>query len=240
MKNFTHYSSALCTLVLAFLLVSNYTLAQQVKGNGNLQTQTRKVSGFKSIKVSGGFSVEIKQGNNEELKIEAEENLMDNIKTEVRDGILHISTEGSINSSKGMKAFITVKELNKIAISGGVKIVGLSTFKANTFELDMSGGSNVKLAIDAKKLDADMSGASKVVLTGRADEISLDMSGASNADTRELAAKVVKVSASGASNVKVHATEVLDIHASGASHVSYAGSPKINAETTAASRISKL
>ncbi|HEY4650713.1 MAG TPA: head GIN domain-containing protein [Pontibacter sp.] len=239
MKNFTKQTIARCAFILA-LLLANAVQAQQVKGNGNLQTQTRKVSGFTGVKVSGGFAVEIKQGNKEEVRIEAEENLMDNIKTVVKNGVLHIYSEGSINTKKGMKAYVTVDKLNKVDISGGVKVVGLSTFKANTFDLDMSGGSNVKLAIDATTITADMSGASKVVLTGRANEVSLDMSGASNVDASELVAKKVKVGASGASKVKVNASELLDINASGASHVAYAGSPRINAETTAATRITKL
>lgn len=240
MKNFTFYSTTFCSIVFAFILFSSQVIGQQVQGNGNLQTQTRKVANFTSINVSGGFSVEIKQGKQEELRIETEEDLMDNIKSEVKNGVLHLSSEGSINSRKGMKAYITVTELNKVNISGGVKVVGLSTFKASNFDLDVSGGSNVKLALDAKKIDADLGGGSKVVLTGKADEITLDMSGAANVDTREVIAKKVKVSASGASNVKVHATEDLDINASGASHVAYTGSPKINAETTAAGRISRL
>lgn len=240
MKNFTKHTLSLCAFILGFMFLSSAALAQQVKGNGNLQTQTRKVSDFNGIKVSGGFAVEIKQGSNESLQIEAEENLMDNIRTEVKNNVLHIYSEGNINSKKGMKAYVTVKDLNKVDISGGVKVTGKSTFKASTFDLDMSGGSHVSLAIDAKKIDADMSGASKVTLTGRADELKLEMSGASSVNTSELVAKRVTVDASGASSVKVHATENLVVNASGASHVAYAGSPKIEAETTAASRISKL
>ncbi|WP_162428072.1 head GIN domain-containing protein [Pontibacter pudoricolor] len=240
MKNFTANMAIVVSFVLAFALLSGTIIAQDVKGKGNLQTQDRKVANFKGIKVSGGFLVEVKQGKQEGLRIEAEERLMDKIVSEVKNGVLHIYTKGSVNSRKGMKAYITVNELEKVEISGGVKVVGLSTFKAGDFQLDMSGGSNVKLAIDAKKIFSNMSGASKVVLTGRADELKLDMSGASNVDTQELAAKRVKVSASGASKIKVNASETLQINASGASNIAYAGSPKIQAETTAASKISKL
>ncbi|MER2997445.1 head GIN domain-containing protein [Pontibacter populi] len=240
MKNFTAHMAIIVSFVIALALLSGTIIAQDVKGNGTLKTQTRKVADFEGIKVSGGFIVEIKQGKQEELRIEAEENLMDNIKSEVKNGVLHLYTEGSFNSRKGIKAFVTVSDLNKIDISGGVKVTGLSTFKANTFDLGMSGGSHVTLAIDANKLDVEMSGGSKVALSGHADDLEMNMSGAASVDTRELIAKRVKVESSGASSVKVHATENLVINASGASHVAYAGSPKIEAQTTAASRISKL
>ncbi|NDK54836.1 head GIN domain-containing protein [Pontibacter fetidus] len=241
MRNITSSTAAIVfLLLLAILGLGGDAWAQQIKGNGNLQTQTRKVSDFSGIKVSGGFTIEIKQGKQEELKIEAEENLMNNIRSEVKNGMLYLYTEGSINTRKGIKAYVTVDQLNALKISGGVKVVGLSTFKAETFEMDLSGGTNVSLALDVKKLDADMSGASKVTLTGRADEVELDMAGASNIDTHELKAKAVKVSASGASKVKVFASETLTIDANGPSTIAYAGSPKIQAETSTLSKISKL
>ncbi|WP_299818478.1 head GIN domain-containing protein [uncultured Pontibacter sp.] len=239
MKISKFYATPL-VITLLLMLVNLPLMAQQLKGNGNMQTQNRNVSGFTGIDVSGGFSVEVTQGNNESLKLEAEENLLDNIKTEVRNGVLHIYNDKSLSSTKGMKAYITVKELNKIDISGGVKVVGKSTFRTNTMALDMSGGSKVTLAVDAKQVKTDMSGASKVELSGKTDELRMEMSGASNVDASGLVAKDVRVGASGASKVKVHADKTLHIDASGASAVYYKGTPSITSETSAAAKISRL
>ncbi|MBC5994170.1 head GIN domain-containing protein [Pontibacter cellulosilyticus] len=239
MKMQKFYTTSL-SLVMVLMLVTMPLMAQQLKGNGNIQTQDRNVSGFTGIDVSGGFYVEITQGSNESLKLEADENLLSNIKTEVRNGVLHIYNDKSLSNSKGMKAYITVKELNKVDISGGVKVVGNSTFKTNTMKLDMSGGSKVVLAIEAKELRADMSGASKVELKGKADNLVMEMSGASSVDAADFQAKDVKIGASGASKVKVHADKTLHIDASGASSVYYKGSPSITSETSAAARISRL
>ncbi|MFD2513965.1 head GIN domain-containing protein [Pontibacter locisalis] len=240
MKTKKFYATSLAVFLMALLLLNLPLMAQQLRGNGNVKTQTRKVSGFEGVDVSGGFYVEIVQGSNEGLKLEAEENLLDNIKTEVKNGVLHIYNDKSLSSTKGMKAYITVKELNKIDISGGVKVVGKSTFRTNTMNIDMSGGSKVALAVEAKQLRADMSGASKVELAGKADDVSLEMSGASNVDASELEAKNVKVGASGASKVKVFAKDTLAIDASGASAIYYKGTPSITAETSAAAKVARL
>ncbi|MEJ8802557.1 head GIN domain-containing protein [Pontibacter sp. H249] len=236
MKFYTTILACLMTLMLVNLPL----MAQQLRGNGNMQTQDRKVSGFTGIDVSGGFAVEITQGSKESVRLEAEENLLDNIRTEVRNGVLHIYNDKSLSSTKGMKAYITIKELNKVDISGGVKVEGKSTFKTNTMTLDMSGGSKVNLAIDTKQLKSDLSGASKVILTGKADELRMEMSGASNVDASELVASDVRVGASGASKIKVHANKTLHIDASGASAVYYKGTPSITSETSAAAKISRL
>ena len=241
MKIIKFYTTTVVLLVLALLLVDLPALAQRdIKGEGDVKSQTRNVSGFKGIDVSGGFAVELTQGNKEGVRIEAQENLFENIKTEVRNGVLHIYNEGGISTNKGLKAYITVKELNKINISGGVKVTGNSTFKTDAMNMDLSGGSKVTLAIDTKKLDADMSGASKVQLTGRADEVDMDLSGASSLDATELEAKRMEIEASGASKAQVYAKDVLNINASGASKVAYKGSPSITSDVSAAAKISKM
>lgn len=242
MNHSNFYKSIFSVLVLALMLANLPVLAQRnkIKGDGELVSQNRAVSGFKGINVSGGFAVEITQGNSESVRIEAQENLLSSIQTEVKNGVLHIYTSNNITNSKGMKAYITLKELNSVSISGGVKVTGKSTFKANSFDLDMSGGSKVQLAIDTKKLKMDMSGASKVVLTGQADEVAMDMSGASKVDASELEAKRVRVGASGASAVKVYAKDALSIDASGATKVDYRGNPKITSTASPAAKITQM
>ncbi len=240
MKIVKFYTTTLAIFVLALLLADVPAIAQRIQGNGNIKTQNRDVSGFSGLDVSGGFEVQVTKGNNESLRIEADENLLDNIRTEVKNGVLHIYNEGNISTKKSMKAYVTLKELNSLDISGGVKVIGNSTFNPKTFKMDLSGASNVKLDLMTSRLVADMSGASKVALTGKADQILLDMSGASDVDAADLEAKNVKVEASGASKVKVFAKESLAINASGASNVKYKGSPRITSDTSGGTRISKL
>ncbi|ARS37068.1 head GIN domain-containing protein [Pontibacter actiniarum] len=235
------YTATFGVFALAFLLFSTSAVtAQSLRGNKQMTTQNRKVSGIKGIDVSGGFVVELTQGSNEGVRLEAEENLIDNIKTEVRNGILHIYNDKSISTNKGMKAYVTLKDLERIDISGGVKVTGNSNFKTPSLKMDMSGGSHVKLTVDTEKINADMSGASKVELLGKADVMHMEMSGASRVDASELEAREVKVQASGASNVKVFAKEALDINASGASAIYYKGSPNITSDVSAAARVSRL
>jgi hypothetical protein len=234
------YSATLSIFVLGLLLADVPAMAQQIKGNGNIRAQDRNVSGYQGLDVSGGFEVHVTQGNNESLRIEADENLLDNVKTEVKNGVLHIYNAENINTKNTMKAYVTLKELNSLDISGGVKVVGMSAFRPKTFKMDLSGASNVKLDLMTDKITAGMSGASQIALTGRADQLILNMSGASKVDAENFESNKVKVKASGASTVKVFAKEVLDINASGASHVRYKGSPSITSNTSGGTRISKL
>lgn len=235
------YTAAFGVFALTFLLLHvTGVAAQSLRGNKQITTQDRKVSNIKGIDVSGGFIVELTQGSNEGVRLEADENLIDNIKTEVRNGVLHIYNDKSISTIKSMKAYVTLKNLESIDISGGVKVIGNSTFKSSALKVEMSGGSNVKLTIDAKQLRANLSGASKIELLGKADEMRMEMSGASKVDASVLEAREVEVHASGASSAKVYAKENLEINASGASAVHYKGSPSITSNVSAAARVSRL
>ncbi|WP_299758800.1 head GIN domain-containing protein [uncultured Pontibacter sp.] len=235
------HTAAFGILYFAFLLMNvSVAEAQNLRGNGKITTQNRSVSNIKGIDVSGGFVVELTQGSNEGVRLEVEENLIDYVKTEVRNGVLHIYNEKSISTSKGMKAYVTLQDLESIDVSGGVKVVGNSTFKPATLKMDMSGGSSIKLSVNTKQVKGDMSGASKIELVGKADEVIIDMSGASRVDASGLEANEVKVQASGASSVKVFAQKSLDINASGASVVYYKGSPSITSDVSAAARVGKL
>ncbi|MCC9165344.1 head GIN domain-containing protein [Pontibacter harenae] len=240
MKVMKSLTSSLVLSLMALLFLGVPAFAQTLKGNGNLKSQTRKVSGISGIDVSGGFQVELTLGNNESVRLEAEENLLSNIKTVVRNGVLHIYNDKSISSSKSMKAYITLRDLTSIDISGGVKVVGKSVFKPSKLTLDMSGGTSVKLAVETSSINADMSGASKIELTGRTNTLVMDMSGASNVNAEGLQAKRVSVEASGASKIRVHATESLDIDASGASNIAYKGNPRVTSDTSGGTKISKI
>ncbi|MBX0333721.1 DUF2807 domain-containing protein [Pontibacter sp. HSC-14F20] len=243
MNTINIYKALASIFVMALLLSSLTAMAQDrrnLKGEGEPVSQNRTVSGFKGIDVSGGFSVELTQSGKEGVRIEAQENLLNSIQTEVKDGVLHIYTSDNISTNKGLKAYISIKELNMIDISGGVKVTSNSTFKSDAFKMDLSGGSKVELTINTKKLTADMSGASKVMLSGRADEMRMDMSGASKVDASGLEAKDVYLEASGASNVKVFAKNKLSVNASGATKVAYKGDPSVSSNVSAAAKISKM
>lgn len=241
MKISNLHKATLGLMLFAFMLLNvSEVMAQTLRGNGKVATQNRSASNIKGIDVGGGFMVELTQGSNEGVRLEAEENLLDNIKTEMRNGVLHIYNDKGISSTKGMKAFVTLQDLESISISGGVKVIGNSSFKSPALKLEMSGGSNVKLTVATEQIKGNLSGASRIELQGKADDVAIQLSGASKMDASELEARQVKVQASGASSVKVFAQESLDINASGASAVYYKGSPSITSDVTSAARVGKL
>jgi hypothetical protein len=191
-----------------------------VKGNGNVQSQTRDARDFKAVDVNGIFQVEIVAQKDFGVQVEADENLLQFIKTEVNGGVLEISTTKRIKSSSGLKVRISAPDINKLEVSGVAK-VSLSDLKNAGLELETSG-------------------ASKVNLAGETDKLVIDVSGASNIDAENLKTRATSVDASGASKVSVFATESIRTDASGASRITYTGgAADVVKKTSGASSVSE-
>jgi len=221
-------------------VIPNSTFAEKyIRGNGNVEKETRNISSFSAIDVSSAFEIYLTQGNSESLVIEADENIMEYIITEVRGGILriYIDEHRNIRNVKTMKAYISFKMLEKIELSGACDIRGESVFKFDDLEIEVSGASEIYMQLTAKKVHLDLSGASEIEFIGSANELIVDASGASDITAIDFEVKVCNIDASGACGIKVFATDELNVEASGASTVRYKGKPSVSLDSSGASSI---
>lgn len=176
-----------------------------VRGSGNLATETRSVSGFRSVETGGIFQVEITAKRDFGVEVEADDNLLPYIRTEVRGGVLRIESEKRLRSGNPIRIRVSAPEIEK---------------------LDVSGVSNVSLDNVANSvLTIEASGASKVKVTGETVKFTVDVSGASKINADALKTENAQIDASGASFVSVNVSGDLRSDISGASRVVYAGTP---------------
>ncbi len=176
-----------------------------VCGSGELATDNRSISGFRSVETGGIFQVEITAQKEFGVVVEADDNLLPLIRTEVRGGVLHIESEKRIKSNNPIRVRVSAPDIEKLDVSG-VANVSLDNIK------------NAALAIDS-------SGASKIRVTGETSKLTVDISGATKVNAEELKAANADIGASGASFVSVNVSSDLRANASGASRVIYAGNP---------------
>jgi hypothetical protein len=188
------------------------------KGSGNIKTESREVTNFKSIDVSGAFEVEIIAQKDFTLEVEADDNLLPLIRTEVDGETLKIKSEKGLKTSNPLKIRITAPDINGLELSGASKV-------------NLANLSNDSLSLDS-------SGASKIKIEGTTGNFDIEMSGASKLDAENLKAENVNVESSGASNLNVFVTNVLKADLSGATNVTYSGGPKsVDKKTSGASSV---
>lgn len=195
----------------------------------------RNHSGFHAIKVSNAFDVYISQGNTEAVAVSASSaEYRDRIRTSVENGVLVIRFDNDkkfwkqIGGDKTkLKAYISVKKLDKLDVSGACDVFFEEGISAESLILEVSGASDVKGKINAKTLGVELNGASDITLTGNVQDLKVQASGASDFKGFDLVTNNCDVKVSGASSVHINVSKELNVVASGASDVKYKGSGMI-------------
>ncbi len=230
------YFSGLITLLIAGLVHA------QPINDPNVEVRT--VSGYHGIEVSNAFNVYISQDGQEALAVSASDTkYRDHIKTEVVNGILKISYEqGTWNSgNKKLRAYISVKQLDKLTVSGACDVFIKGGLKADELQVVQSGASDLKgSGFDVQRLSVELSGASDMTISGSAARLKVEASGASDFKGFDLVTQYCDADASGASDIKITVNKELNVKASGASDVRYKGDALIrDMKTSGASGVSR-
>ena len=184
--------------------------------------ETRQVLGFTGIDASSVFEITVTKGSTESLIIEADQEVMPKVRSEVRNGVLHLYLDDNnrVKNIKTLKASVVMKNLNKVSLSGTCKLTSNDLFTPDKFKGDCSGVSHLTVNVNTGQLDIDASGVSKIQLTGNVTgNAKIDASGTSKIQG-ELTAAQVKINCSSVSSVELSGTaQDIKIDVSGSSKV---------------------
>lgn len=232
-------------LLLAFLFTAITTGAAAQTVINDRNAVVRNVGAFSGIDVSNAIDLYISQSDEYSLAVSAsEEKYRDAIKTEVRDGVLHIWYEELRNfrfsGNLHLKAYVSFKELSKLTGSGAANIKIAGTLKAPTLKLKLTGACEIVGVVQIGDMDVTMSGASTSRLKGNIENLKVDASGASDIKDYGLIVGHCKATLSGASDARLTVEKSISVRASGASSFYYKGNPeKKDISESGASSISK-
>jgi hypothetical protein len=216
-------------VMLLAMLVGAVLFAQKTINDPN--AEPRNLSGFHAIKISNAFNVYISQGNEDAIAISASKaEYKARIITKVENGVLIIRFDEDKNFWKGwngdkqkLTAYISIKKIDRLDVSGACDVFFEDGISSEDLSVRLSGASDLKGKIDAKKLRFDISGASDATISGNAADLSVEASGASDFKGYELVTNYCTAEASGASSVNITVNKELNAKASGASSVRFKG-----------------
>ena len=209
--------------------------------------EDRNLTGFTSINVTNAFDVYISQGTEDAVAVsKSDASGTSYIITNVSGGVLYISYRykgwswSSLRNNK-LKAYITVKNLEKLSVSGACNISFVDPIITDRLLVSVSGASDVKGPVKVNSLKVGASGASNISLSGTATETDFNVSGACSIKSLELVTDNCAVVASGASSIKLTINQSLKANISGASDIRYKGTvSRFDSRTSGASSIKPL
>lgn len=201
---------------------------QTISGNGRVLDETRDISGFTGVHVSSGIDVYLSQGSSFEVSVEADENLHEVILTEVEGNTLVVKTDRvNIRNAKSKKVHVTLPELRSLKISSAGDCVGQTPFSCDDLRLSISSAGDLKLEVEADRIDLDISSSGDADLSGRARDFDVSLSSAGDLNAFDLIAEKVDVNVSSAGDARVHATEEISMTASSAGNIYYKGDARV-------------
>lgn len=178
------------------------------------KTEQRSVEAFDAIAVEGSVDVDAKVGSELSVEIEAASKVIDDIKTTVEDGVLHIDLEGKLHVNTGrMLVRVTVPSLKSLSLSGSgdAQVEGLDE---EAFAIAVTGSGDVEAGGKAKAVTVSLSGSGDVqarALEAETADITLRGSG----DVRVTASETATGSIAGSGDVTVHGGATCTVAVSG-------------------------
>src|SRR5438552_12903602 len=133
-------------LITSGMLALTLSLRSQVTVK-DANAEKREAKNFHAISVSNSFDVFLSQGNEEAVAVSAsEEKYKQDIKVEVRDGVLKIWFDKKGKFWRGwngnkvkLKAYISFKNIDKLTASGACDIRVQGNINADDLRIDLSG-----------------------------------------------------------------------------------------------------
>lgn len=187
-----------------FILLFTGSLQAQVRGNGVIKEQTRALSGFSAISSTGSVDIFVKQGNTYSVVVRADGNLLNDIKTQVKNNMLIISVTKNIWRAKVLEVHVTMKTLKKVTLSGSGDFYCKSPFTVEDFQLILTDSGDAEANLNAKNAQIRVKGSGDVDVTGIHGTLDIEMSGSGDleADRLQLETCSLKISGSGDAELK--------------------------------------
>ena len=214
-------------LLTALICLSIYAVAQ----NRKVKTIESDVilADFQSIDIKGNLSVYIKQGSATKVKIEASEDIIDNIKTEIKDGVLYLSSNKMTwdFNDNVQKVSVIVNELNHIKVKGGAFVYSENQIKSDIFEIKTEDRTDLTLDIDCKELFVNITGSANVNLSGSTNILKAQVSDSGDLRAFKLKAKVCSLELNHLADVSIYVTDTIEAIVNGSANLNYKGNPVV-------------
>jgi hypothetical protein len=175
--------------------------------DGPRTSQTRDVADFTRIDNRDSVDIRLVVGEPQRVRVRAGEKVIDDVRTEVRDGTLHVTFDHDGFGGTDVVVEASVPELTGIEASG-------------SGDIDVAG-------IDADAFEVSSDGSADIVLEGTVGSLALELDGSGDADLADLAAREARVAVSGSGDANVRAAERLEVDVDGSGDVRYHGDPAL-------------
>ncbi|WP_299823587.1 head GIN domain-containing protein [uncultured Pontibacter sp.] len=234
-----HHTGFAVALLFLSIILSGCNDTNCIKGEGSIETRTLNLDPFTSVDANGDFIVYITQGATQQVEVKGESNILDQLRTDIRNNTWKIEHRDCVRRSKQVEIYITMPVVDALAMNGSGRINCQGNFIAEDIPVQVNGSGKIELNVDARQVMSRVSGSGEIVLAGEAVRHSVNISGSGRAEAFALQAENVTVNISGSGVAEVSAAATLTVDISGSGNVYYQGNPTVSQNVSGSGRVIK-
>jgi Putative auto-transporter adhesin, head GIN domain len=201
---------------------------KKISGEGDVVKESRDAKDFTGVISTIGADIFLKQGSSFKVTVEGQKNILDLLKTEVKNGALKITFEKgySLHYRQPLKVYVEAPSFAMLGMSGSGNVVSENTLSGEKLDIEISGSGDFDLSdIQFKSIDFEVSGSGDVKIGGSTESIKLEISGSGNIKANDLKTQKALCRVSGSGDITVNVKQVLEAYVSGSGDIKYSGSP---------------
>ena len=235
MNTFKILFAVLCAFILNGCIIDQIFDCEN--GRGERVEEEFDLDDFDGVRLSTDADVFITQGSEHHLRIVAQQNIIDALEFKIRNKTLFIDTDHCIESYDNIEIYLSMEEVELLAILGSGGMVSENTLQFNDISLQISGSGNMDLGLEGDDIDARISGSGDMFLEGEADELDFRISGSGDLSAFGLEVRKADIQISGSGDAEVNVSDFLDVRISGSGDVLYVGDPDIESRVSGSGRV---
>jgi len=201
MKKIFSFSTRFFSVMIILLFTA--TLHAQIKGNGILEEQNRGLSGFNAITSTGPVDVFVKQGNTFSVVVRADGNVINYIKTEIKNNTLVVSVTRNIWRAKTLQVHVTMKNLQKVVLSGSGDFFCKTPFTTHNLQFILTGSGDAKASLNTKNAQVKVAGSGNVEISGIRGDLTIEVNGSGDVEASGLQLENCNLKSVGSGDVEL-------------------------------------
>lgn len=216
---------------------------EQVRGSGNIITETRDVGTFTGVQLSGSMDVYLKRSDNHTVEVEGDDNIVELVETYVDNGKLRIKYKDhfSIRTHRDVIVRVGLPELTEAVVTGSGDMKGESLFSADEqVKVQVTGSGDIELELDAPEVKAGVSGSGDIKLSGTTRDIDCSTTGSGTIKATDLKAENAKARTTGSGNISVYASMKIDAGITGSGNIRYKGGGTVSSKVSGSGSVSAI
>ncbi len=231
-------------LTLSIIMTSSeISLAQDLKGNGIVEKETRSLSSFNEIEINSVLNVFLKQSDNESVTVESDKNLIPYIKTYVKDGrlIIDVKDKFKLKSSTKLNVYVSLKNLTNLINNSVGNVKSENRLNLSSLNIMNNSVGNLELDLSCNSLNAELNSVGDVTFRGNANNANIQNNGVGNLKAGDMTAEVLLIENNSVGNSTVSASRELYIESNGVGNVLYSGNAELKkSESNGVGKIKKM